>query len=45
MTRYLSAANEIKQSAVLSPVLFSVYLDDLLIALSSDVCFHGIVVA
>ena len=42
-TDYFSALNGVKQGAVLSPVLFCVYVDDLLIALSQAGvgCFIG----
>jgi hypothetical protein len=43
ITDYFSAVNGVKQGAVLSPVLFCVYLDNLLIALSKAGvgCFIG----
>ena len=34
MSEYFSAVNGVKQGAVLSPVLFCVYIDDLLLVLS-----------
>jgi hypothetical protein len=42
-TDYFSAVNGVKQGAVLSPVLFCVYVDNLLVALSNAGvgCFIG----
>ena len=42
-TDYFPTANGVKQGAVLSPVLFCIYLDELLIALSNAGvgCFIG----
>jgi len=41
MTDYFTALNGVKQGAVLSPILYCVYVDDLLLILSKTVvgCF------
>jgi len=36
MSDYFSAVNGVKQGEVLSPVLYCVYIDDLLLALSNS---------
>jgi hypothetical protein len=44
MSSYFNALNSVKQGGVMSPILFCIYMDDLLLRLGSsgDGCYIGL---